>query len=525
MIERQFSHRIHTLRTDGGGEFTGHQFQALLKHIGIIHQFTCPYTPPQNGVAERKHRHLTEITRALLIQAHLPQYLWVDTLLTAVHIINRLPSPNTFNKSPYELLYKHPPIYNHLKVFGCLCYPWLKPYVNNKLSPLSSPCVFIGYAVQQKGYHCLDMKTNKIYVSRHVVFNEAVFPFQNTSQNIQAMNKPLPNIPPLLLIPTSGLPGHLNNSIQPTHSPHSSYTHPHQSVTTTSASQPLQARASNPSSTEQLTSTQSSAQPPHQTGHNMLTRLKTGHSKPKKLFDLSHIIQSLEPTTYAQAAKSENWRLAMSREFQALQEQGTWELVPPSPQQNVLGCKWTFRIKLNSDGTVSRYKARLVAQGFNQEHGIDYTETFSPVAKIPTVQKSLQLRIEAQGKYLQSILDRACNALVDPNLTEIGIDAIKQQFTEFPNRNINGGISYEPIKLPSLSENAGAFAEDRPWRRLQQMTECSVDSCLTSTGSPGGASPFCSKLALKKRPHPMLCNGNLQAGIGVHEDDLWMCSI
>ncbi|KAL0906693.1 hypothetical protein M5K25_025207 [Dendrobium thyrsiflorum] len=139
------------------------------------------------------------------------------------------------------------------------------------------------------------------------------------------------------------------------------------------------------------------------------------------------------------------------------------------------------------------------------------------------VQKSLQLRIEAQGKYLQSILDRACNALVDPNLTEIGIDAIKQQFTEFPNRNINGGISYEPIKLPSLSENAGAFPEDKPWKRLQRMTECSVESCLTSTGSPGGASPFCSKLGLKKRPHPMLCNGNLQAGIGVHEDDMWMC--
>nr|QEX51374.1 protein PHR1-LIKE 2-like isoform X3 [Cymbidium ensifolium] len=142
------------------------------------------------------------------------------------------------------------------------------------------------------------------------------------------------------------------------------------------------------------------------------------------------------------------------------------------------------------------------------------------------VQKSLQLRIEAQGKYLQSILDRACNALVDPNLTEIGIDAIKQQFTEFPNRNINGCVSYDPIKLPLLYENAGVLPEDKSWTRLQQMTECSVDSCLTSsTGSPVGASAFCSKLALKKRPRPMLCNGSLQAGIAVHEDELWMRSI
>ncbi|XP_020585310.1 protein PHR1-LIKE 2-like [Phalaenopsis equestris] len=138
------------------------------------------------------------------------------------------------------------------------------------------------------------------------------------------------------------------------------------------------------------------------------------------------------------------------------------------------------------------------------------------------VQKSLQLRIEAQEKYLQSFLDRACNALVDPNLTEIGFDAIKQQFTELSNRNINGGIKYEPVKLPSLSENARVFAEDKPWAGLEQITEHSVDSCLTSAGSP---SAFCSKLSLKKRLHPMLCNGNLEVGVAVHEDDLWMCSI
>ncbi|KAI0498945.1 hypothetical protein KFK09_019843 [Dendrobium nobile] len=117
----------------------------------------------------------------------------------------------------------------------------------------------------------------------------------------------------------------------------------------------------------------------------MATRSKTGHSKPKKIFNLSHIIHEADPTTYNQASKSEHWRSAMSQEFQALQIQGTWDLVPPHPTQNVLGCKWTYRTKLNSDSTVARYKARLVAKGFNQEHGIDYTKTFSPVAKIPTV--------------------------------------------------------------------------------------------------------------------------------------------
>ncbi|PKU68279.1 Retrovirus-related Pol polyprotein from transposon TNT 1-94 [Dendrobium catenatum] len=125
----------------------------------------------------------------------------------------------------------------------------------------------------------------------------------------------------------------------------------------------------------------------------MVTRFQSGHTKPTKIFDLAHLLHPTEPTTYSQAAKSPEWRAAMSLEFQALQQQGTWELVPPDPSQNVLGSKWTFRIKYNSNGSIARHKARLVAKGFNQEHGIDYTETFSPVAKMPTIRVLILLAL------------------------------------------------------------------------------------------------------------------------------------
>ncbi|PKU75882.1 Retrovirus-related Pol polyprotein from transposon TNT 1-94 [Dendrobium catenatum] len=388
MIKCQFKTDIRILRTDGGGEFINNKFTALLKNLGIIHQFTCPYSPPQNGVAERKHRHLAETIRSLLLEASLPHTFWVDTLFTATYLINRLPSPNTSHKSPYEILYRRSPNYKFLKVFGCLCYPWLKPYTSSKLSPLSHPCVFIGYAQSQKGYRCLDPLTNKVYISPHVVFNEAVLPFSNLSVHSTSSNNPNNITPPLLLIPTSALPTSSSKSTTtPSHNVQSVM--PSRSDTSPVAvqnSQPCTTISSSNDSSQLLDITRTHTSCIDQLPcHPMVTRLKSGHSKPKPIFDLSCTLQKVEPTTYNQALKNEHWRSAMSQEFQALQAQATWDLVPYSTDKNILGCKWIFRTKYKSDGSIARYKARLVAKGFNQEHGLDYTETFSPVAKMPTI--------------------------------------------------------------------------------------------------------------------------------------------
>ncbi|KAB2600341.1 hypothetical protein D8674_010612 [Pyrus ussuriensis x Pyrus communis] len=109
------------------------------------------------------------------------------------------------------------------------------------------------------------------------------------------------------------------------------------------------------------------------------------------------IHESSEPTHYKQAVTSEHWRNAMKEEFKALQKQGTWELVPVPPNRNVIGSKWVYKIKKDQDGKVSRYKARLVAQGFSQEHGLDYEETFSPVVRHTTVR--LVLSLAAMNKW------------------------------------------------------------------------------------------------------------------------------
>ena len=127
--------------------------------------------------------------------------------------------------------------------------------------------------------------------------------------------------------------------------------------------------------------------------HPMQTRSKCGISKPKLCYKATLDYNFTEPPTYKIASSFPNWCKAMDAEFDALQKQQTWVLVPPSPHFNLVGCKWVYKLKLHSDGSIARYKARLVAKGFHQQPGIDFTETFSPVIKPATVRLVLSIAV------------------------------------------------------------------------------------------------------------------------------------
>ena len=115
MVSTQFQKSIKVLRLDSGGEYTSTEFKNFLAEKGIIHQKSCPHTPQQNGVAERKNRHLLETVRTLLVESLVPPRFWCEAAHTAVHIINRLPSSVLGTVSPFECLFGHPPSYSHLR--------------------------------------------------------------------------------------------------------------------------------------------------------------------------------------------------------------------------------------------------------------------------------------------------------------------------------------------------------------------------------------------------------------------------
>ncbi|CAH9118016.1 unnamed protein product [Cuscuta europaea] len=204
IVENFFQKSIKMVYSDGGGEYISQG--KFLASCGITHLLTPPYTPEHNGFAERRHRHIVETGITLLHHSSMPLKYWSYAFLTAVYLINRQPTASLGFCTPYAKLFQKPPNYTKLAIFGCQCFPWLRPYAAHKLEPRSRPCIFLGYCDQQSAYRCLDPTTNRIFFSRHVVFNESVFPFSNNTTPVTDLSSEIDSWlqPPISYLPISG---------------------------------------------------------------------------------------------------------------------------------------------------------------------------------------------------------------------------------------------------------------------------------------------------------------------------------
>ena len=171
MIERQTEKEVKVFRTDNGGEFCSDAFDDYCRKEGIVRHHTIPYTPQQNGVAERMNRTIISKARCMLSNARMNKRFWAEAANTACYLINRSPSIPLNKKTPIEVWSGMPADYSQLKVFGCTAYAHVD---NGKLEPRAIKCLFLGYGLGVKGYKLWNPETNKTFMSRSVVFNESV---------------------------------------------------------------------------------------------------------------------------------------------------------------------------------------------------------------------------------------------------------------------------------------------------------------------------------------------------------------
>ncbi|KAD3640743.1 hypothetical protein E3N88_29966 [Mikania micrantha] len=347
---------IKTLRTDRGGEYYD---PVYFQSIGIIHQTTAPYTPQQNGVAERKNRTLKEMVNSLLSYSGLNDGFWGEAMLTACYLLNR--TPNKKNKiTPYELWKKKPPNLNYLKVWGCRAIVRLTEPKRKNLGERGIDCIFIGYAENSKAYRFYVLEPND-YVSINTVVEsrDAIF----DEDRFTSMPRPkdaIQNSQTGIYNPVENVSLKRNDS----------------------AVVPTEPRKSN------------RARKAKSFGPDFHLYLVEGtRNVVEHQYQYCFNIEE-DPKTYNEVMASRDvafWKEAIQDEMDSIMHNNTWKLTDLPPGCKPLGCKWIFKRKMKVDGSIDKFKARLVIQGFRQNEGIDFFDTYAPVARISTIRLLIAL--------------------------------------------------------------------------------------------------------------------------------------
>ncbi|KAL2243923.1 UNVERIFIED_CONTAM: Retrovirus-related Pol polyprotein from transposon TNT 1-94 [Sesamum indicum] len=346
----------------------------VYEKFGIKRHRTNPYTPQQNGVAERMNRTLLDKVRCMLISFRLPKSFWGEAILTAVYLINWSPFVPLSGKTPDFMWTGRKSDISYLHVFGCSAFVHQNL---DKLEPRTVKCVFIGYPEGTKGYR-LWVRSQpgfKVLISRDVTFNENELPCLDITQHREKE--------------------HTFNKVEE-HLEDNQEGENHENLVEQIAENDA-IITENPLDDYQLTK----------------DRVRRETRIPPKLRDYhtALITKLYEPTNVEEAMKSNKWFSAMKEEMSSLKQNETWTLVPRPKNSSIVDCKWIFKIKQENP---IKYKVRLVKKGFTQKEGIDYNEIFSPVVKYTTVRIILALtahynwelkRMDVKTAFLHGDLD------------------------------------------------------------------------------------------------------------------------
>jgi len=373
-VFEQDGRRIKSIRTDGGGEYRK-QMAELCKELGIHHEETAPYTPHQNGVAERANRTICDRIRSIIAETGLPKALWAELARTVTYLKNRSPTRSLKGMTPYEALYGEKPDLSHLIAIGTKAMPHIPKSKNQKLDSRAGEGIMIGYGGSNQ-YRIWSPVDNKVTVTAYADFiDEAKKPkaaAMEPERTVYDMIEVLPEPP--------AIPIESDNSVEAAEDDNAVDDEDELETVT------IDAREASlvPESAEQP---------------QIETRLPPRRRAPPVRYEseawTTHaalttaiVSDSMEPSSYQEAVNhplyGKEWELAIREEYESLMKNGAWELVEAPPGRNIVTCKWVFKAKRDAEGRIVRFKARLVARGFTQAYGIDYLETYAPVAKLTT---------------------------------------------------------------------------------------------------------------------------------------------
>ena len=370
MVEKEIDRQIKVVRSDRGGEYTSTTFMEYCEEQGIRRFLTAPYTPQQNGVAERKNRTILDMVRSMLKSKKMPKEFWAEAVQCAIYVQNRCPHVKLDDQTPQEAWSGQKPTVSHLKVFGSVAYAHVPDQRRTKLEDKSKRYVFIGYDEKTKGYKLLDPISKKVTVSRDVQINEASeWDWNNSSEVMIEVGESSPT------------------SIN--------------SETTDDEDEPRQ--------------------PKIRSLHDLYDSTNEVH--------LVCLLADAENISFEEAVRDKKWQTAMDEEIKAIDRNNTWELTELPEGSQPIGVKWIFKKKMNAQGEIERYKARLVAKGYKQKEGIDYDEVFAPVVRMETIRLLISqaaqfkwpiFQMDVKSAFLNGVLEEEVYIEQPPGYMKIG---------------------------------------------------------------------------------------------------------
>uniref|UniRef100_A0AAV1VCZ5 Integrase catalytic domain-containing protein n=1 Tax=Peronospora matthiolae TaxID=2874970 RepID=A0AAV1VCZ5_9STRA len=363
-IQTQFGTKIKFVWHDGAHEFATNSIKTFNEDHGIEQQITVPYAHQTNGTAERAIRTIVTIGRSLLHHAKLEKCFWAEAAMTAIYIKNRLPSPKIDHKTPFEIVYKSKLSVKHMRVFGCRAFILAPREKRLKWDPKAREGMFMGYEEASKAYRVYDIEAGQVVISRDIIFDESTFDFSMDRPSDDDEDAELDL--DLLAINEDDV---------------------RQTVYKQAGKRKSEARPGMLRSARPRTGLEQASAPEHVSNRHQKRRSSAPETMSDDEEDASVYNQdddSTPPTFWRASANAvEATDLAEPVTFQEAINVFRAAKLPRG--QGAIGTKWGFKIKRKADGSVEKYKARLVANGFKQKYGIDYTETFSPVVKYVTL--------------------------------------------------------------------------------------------------------------------------------------------
>ncbi|KAJ9504976.1 hypothetical protein QJQ45_013241 [Haematococcus lacustris] len=402
-LETQSGRKLKALRSDRGTEFVNREVGQFCMERGIQHQQTAPYSPEQNGRAERLNRTLLEKGRCMLFSSGLPASLWPEVMRTA-NFLRNVSATQGRNATPWELFFGVKPNLAALRVFGARAYAHVPEHLRSKLGFKAVQGVMVGYEPGSKAYRVL-VPGGKVLITKDVVFDEL-------SQNA-------PSAEPAGVLEVveegeAGLPQESDPLVSLTGVPPVPAPAPAHVPVLAREAEAAAAAAPGPgfmpagtvgagggdgaaasaggdgggASAAEVSSLRRSAR---------LSQQQPEYGSLAAAVAEAPAASVWVPRTIQEARASplaEQWAMATDAEMESLLSYGTWELVPSPPGCRPLANRWVFSVKEDSKGN-KRFKARLVVKGYLQREGVDFTELHAPVSKHATVRALLAIAAAA----------------------------------------------------------------------------------------------------------------------------------